>query len=423
MVLGLCRLLLRDHHEAEDAAQQTFVSAYRSLLRGNEPRDDASWLAAIARNECRARIRKRMRAPIAIDGEIVAQVADPSDITETADRRRELAEITVALADLPIRQREAIALRDFLGLSYEEVASTLSVSVPVVESLLFRARRRLRDTVRTVPRYAAGVAALPLLAMRGIFSRDAHELDTIGSIASLIGGAGAAIGAGVGKLVSLPFAAKAATAVAVVAAGTAVAPLIEDPGTIAPPTGATPAALDSGSAAPSTPGWTLVAPGDQPAQTSEPAKAAPAEKSDAVSAVPDPPPPPPEESNDAASASPDRLSAAAPGGDAPSLTEPVAAEDVAAAACAQAADEGAPAKGWDDAASTTGDTGDCAAPSTEEAAAPDAEAPADPAAPADATAEAPDATAPADEAAAEPVADPSAAPADGTDASVPADTP
>ena len=38
MVLGLCRLLLRDHHEAEDAAQQTFVSAYRSLLRGTEPR-------------------------------------------------------------------------------------------------------------------------------------------------------------------------------------------------------------------------------------------------------------------------------------------------------------------------------------------------------------------------------------------------
>ncbi len=82
MVLGLCRLLLRDHHEAEDAAQQTFVSAYRSLLRGNEPRDDASWLAAIARNECRARIRKRMRAPIALDGEIVAQLADPSDIVE-----------------------------------------------------------------------------------------------------------------------------------------------------------------------------------------------------------------------------------------------------------------------------------------------------------------------------------------------------
>ena len=116
MVIGLCRLLLRDHHEAEDAAQQTFVSAYRSMLRGSEPRDPAPWLAAIARNECRARIRKRMRAPIAIDGEIEAQLADPEDLVEVADRRAELAEITVAMADLPTRQREAVALRDFLGL-------------------------------------------------------------------------------------------------------------------------------------------------------------------------------------------------------------------------------------------------------------------------------------------------------------------
>ena len=65
----------------------------------------------------------------------------PADLAEIADRRAEFAELTAAIAELPIRQREAIALRDFLGLSYEEVASTLSVSVPVVESLLFRARR------------------------------------------------------------------------------------------------------------------------------------------------------------------------------------------------------------------------------------------------------------------------------------------
>ena len=227
MVLGLCRLLLRDHHEAEDAAQQTFVSAYRSMLRGNEPRDDASWLAAIARNECRGRIRKRMRAPISLDGEFENQLADPTDLSELAERRSELAEITLALADLPIRQREAIALRDFLGLSYEEVASTLSVSVPVVESLLFRARRRLRDSVRTVPRYAAGLVVVPL-ALRAAISRDVPDFDS-GPGWGVIGGAAAAIGAGVAKLVTLPFAAKAATAVAVIAASTAVAPMLDSP--------------------------------------------------------------------------------------------------------------------------------------------------------------------------------------------------
>src|SRR5262245_20194720 len=49
MVVGLCRFLLRDPVEAEDAAQQSFVAAHRSLLRGSIPRDAPAWLATIAR--------------------------------------------------------------------------------------------------------------------------------------------------------------------------------------------------------------------------------------------------------------------------------------------------------------------------------------------------------------------------------------
>ena len=219
MVLGLCRILLRDHHEAEDAAQQTFVSAYRSLLRGTEPREPAPWLAAIARNECRARIRKRMRAPLALDHEVEETLADTADLAELADRRTEFAAVTAAIAELPTRQREAVALRDFLGLSYEEVAATLSVSVPVVESLLFRARRRLRDTVRTAPRYAASIVVVPF-ALRAAVAREIPDFDGGGGGLGVAGAAVAAASAGAAKLISLPFAAKAVTAVTVVAAAT-----------------------------------------------------------------------------------------------------------------------------------------------------------------------------------------------------------
>ncbi len=219
MVLGLCRILLRDHHEAEDAAQQVFVSAYRSLLRGVEPRDPGPWLAAIARNECRARIRKRIRTPLALDGELEEQLSDPSDLADLADRRVEFAAVTAAIAELPSRQREAVALRDFLGLSYEEVASTLSVSVPVVESLLFRARRRLRDTVRTAPRYAAGLVAVPL-AFRAAVAREIPDFDGGGHGIGIAGATAAAAAGVVAKVVSLPFATKAVTAVTVVAAAT-----------------------------------------------------------------------------------------------------------------------------------------------------------------------------------------------------------
>lgn len=223
MVFGLCRLLLRDHHEAEDASQQTFVSAYRALLRGNEPREAGPWLAAIARNECRARLRTRSRAAIPFEDGI--EFSDGTDLAEVVDRRAEFDLLTTEIAKLPSRQREAIALRDFLGLSYEEVASALSVSVPVVESLLFRARRRLRDTVRTVPRYAAGIVIVPV-ALRAAIARDVPELDASTAGAGLAIGAAAA---GLAKLVSMPFTMKAAaTTVAIVAAGSVVAPRIAD---------------------------------------------------------------------------------------------------------------------------------------------------------------------------------------------------
>src|ERR687885_2814728 len=84
MVYGLCRVLLRDRVEAEDASQQTFLSAHASLLNGVEPRDPAAWLATIARNECRARLRGRMAAPLAL-----VETDGQTDEAEVAAERRE----------------------------------------------------------------------------------------------------------------------------------------------------------------------------------------------------------------------------------------------------------------------------------------------------------------------------------------------
>ena len=139
-VLGLCRLLLRDPVEAEDATQQTYVSAQRALVGGAVPREPAAWLAAIARNECRARIRARMREPLALP-EIPSDVPDP---LASAIRTADLDELWTALSALPRRQRKAFLLRELGGLSYEELGVALGVTRPAVESLLFRARQQLR---------------------------------------------------------------------------------------------------------------------------------------------------------------------------------------------------------------------------------------------------------------------------------------
>jgi RNA polymerase sigma factor (sigma-70 family) len=163
LVLGTCRGMLRDRHEAEDAAQQTFLSAYAALLSGTVPREPAAWLATIARNECRTRIEERMRRPLPV-ADAYAKTSDPAD---EAARAADVESLRRALAELPRQQRRAFVLREFSGLSYDELAVALGVSGPAIESLLFRARRRLRVSLRAA---AAAASSLPA-GIRDLFAQ------------------------------------------------------------------------------------------------------------------------------------------------------------------------------------------------------------------------------------------------------------
>lgn len=207
-VLGLCRVLLRDPDEAEDAVQQTFFSAYRSLLRGTEPRHPAAWLATIARNECWAHIQRRMREPLA-ERPLDHPLPDP---VAAAAAQADLSEIWCAIGELPRRQRRVFLLREFSGLSYAEVGQALGLSEPAVESLLVRARRQLR--IRLRPVLQSTVAVAPLVVIRNQLSR------LVGDMSDSV----AASSGGVARVAAVPLAAKlAAGAAAVVVAGGTVA--------------------------------------------------------------------------------------------------------------------------------------------------------------------------------------------------------
>jgi RNA polymerase sigma-70 factor (ECF subfamily) len=204
MVHGLCRLLLRDPAEAEDAAQQVFLSAHRAVLGGSTPREAPAWLAAIARNECRARIRARMREPLALP-ELPSDLPDP---LASAIRALDLDAIWTALSSLPRRQRRALLLRELGGLSYHELGLALGVSQSAVESLLFRARQQLRSVLT-----GTNAAAVPL-ALRD-------------ELARLIPGSDPASVGIAARVATLPVAAKLATAavgVGVVATGASQLP-------------------------------------------------------------------------------------------------------------------------------------------------------------------------------------------------------
>ena len=131
--------IVRNPTEAEDVTQTAFLNAYKAFKRGEEPERPRSWLFAIAHNAIRSRARFRLRRPREVPFDETAL-----DLPVAAEEREAVAEVLEALGELPVNQREALAMRELEGRSYPEIAETLGVSVPAVESLIFRARRTLR---------------------------------------------------------------------------------------------------------------------------------------------------------------------------------------------------------------------------------------------------------------------------------------
>jgi len=142
---GYCLRLLRSPEEAEDAVQATYLNACRSLGQGTRPRAGSAWLLHIARNVCFTRIRSTRRR------EGVERIGDITVLEETVaapDRSYEsLVGLTDALLTLPERQREAILLREWQGMSHGEIAARLDISHSAAETLIFRARRSLADAL------------------------------------------------------------------------------------------------------------------------------------------------------------------------------------------------------------------------------------------------------------------------------------
>ena len=171
-IYGYCLRILRSPEEAEDALQTTYLNACRSLGGGTRPQVGSAWLLRIAQNVCFARLRSSGRR-----GRLES-LQDTSFLEETvaAPERSpdELIGLTDALCSIPERQREAILLREWQGLSYSEVGAHLGLSQSAVETLIFRARRSL-----------AGALEDP--GKRGRRRKALHAFDLAGLAAALKG--------------------------------------------------------------------------------------------------------------------------------------------------------------------------------------------------------------------------------------------
>lgn len=167
MLLAICVRQLRDQALAEDVLQETFLRAFANLPRFERGRRLAPWLITMAERRCIDLHRRRSHVRFVEDIEQVGGIrlrGGQSDSTLEAvidgDERKRLAR---ALQDLPPRQRRALLLYAVEGWNYTEIASAEGVTLPSVKSLIFRARRTLREACG-----ALGVILLPWRALRRV---------------------------------------------------------------------------------------------------------------------------------------------------------------------------------------------------------------------------------------------------------------
>jgi len=149
-VFGLCRRLLSSDQLAEDAAQETFMRAYKSIGKFDSEQPFWQWIATIANNHCVDLMRQKSRTDqlfgdetAELDGLASTDAAILSNLIVAED----IETLNAAIATLPDKYRVPMVLAYFNQASYEEIAEQLAISRNHVGVLLLRAKQQLRNEI------------------------------------------------------------------------------------------------------------------------------------------------------------------------------------------------------------------------------------------------------------------------------------
>jgi RNA polymerase sigma-70 factor, ECF subfamily len=146
-VLTLATRILDNRSEAEDIAQDIFVKVFQSLHDFRGTSRFSTWLYRITVNHCLNHLRRRTRqlqTLVVTDAEEWMQESAASNPHKTLERKERWALVQAKLQLLSPEHRTIILLRDFEGLSYEEIAEVLQLEDGTVKSRLHRARMELK---------------------------------------------------------------------------------------------------------------------------------------------------------------------------------------------------------------------------------------------------------------------------------------
>lgn len=158
-VYALSYHFVRDREDAWDISQEVFIKAHRSLAGFRGEASFKSWLLRIAANHCKDQLKRRRLDVVPLDE---ALGGDGDGGPGHADHRAEMGElgraIEAAVAALPPKHRMAFILREYQGMSYEEMAAAMECNLGTVMSRLHHARKKLQAALAQAGMGLAGRA-------------------------------------------------------------------------------------------------------------------------------------------------------------------------------------------------------------------------------------------------------------------------
>ena len=151
--------LVQHRHDAEDVTQDVFVTVHESLASFRAEAQVSTWIYRIAVNKSldflkSKKTKKRSGFLVSLFGEKPGDKSPPLDLPDffhpgvALERKEQAATLFRAINKLPDNQKAAFTLAKIEGLSYVEIATVLQVTVPSVESLIFRARQNLQKFLK-----------------------------------------------------------------------------------------------------------------------------------------------------------------------------------------------------------------------------------------------------------------------------------
>lgn len=156
-IYALCFGMLAREDEAKDAAQETFISAYRSLKNFRGDAKVSSWLHRIAVNQCLTiKRRTKTRSESFLDDEENSEekvFVAPARLTpsRTSEQNERLQLVRQAVHALPAELRQVVVMKEFEEMTFQEISETLDLPLSTVKSRLYTALKQLRMKLERTP--------------------------------------------------------------------------------------------------------------------------------------------------------------------------------------------------------------------------------------------------------------------------------